>query len=522
VSQALILLRIGDVNFKRQQSSGLYRDAEAARLQALSILKALDLQFWVGLVNVALSDIYISRGDLVEAGEALAVGRRILETFDLAAPTASLLISTGWLEMYRGNYDKALADLIQAEELIEQVGNQAMLGICDMHLGELYLEMGRYQLSLRYLERALVNCQIKDSTGRMAECGLRLSRCWRALGLPDRALEALDGVEINATQARQGDIFPYLHIRRAESLFDQVRIDEAVDSLRKALTAAGEFEDRTGLGLAHRLLGEMLINIGQMGEVAENLEAAENIALDVGLIVERAACQVAWGNYYRKLGDDAAARMAWRIAAEIGQNLAPDIVWQAKAGLADLAEESGDLAAALEHYRLVVDAVVRLRQDMWQPALAGFFLKRPIATLDSAIRLAVSAGTAQDVLNFIEASKAQVMAKLFTGSVSAESGVYPADLANLAAEIRWRQGQVRVVYEGASLNRLANYRKLRKEIRELVKEYDSLRSWVERQNQSTVYDGLVGMEAEFDLERFRKAANEQFGKDWVALDYYEL
>lgn len=523
VGEAFCLFRLCDVYYKRQNVPGRYQEAEAAVRGAISLFKRLDLQFWEGLAYQGLSNIYISRGDLQDAGDALSSSRKLLERFNVDAPMASLFSSLGWLETYRGNYEKGEADFKEGERICKRVGNQYMLGLCHMHLGELYLEMGRYQLSLRYLEQALENFQAQANAGRMAECGLRLSRCWRALGLPDRALDTLDVVEVNATQARQRNIFPYLYIRRAESLFDQGRIEAAVDSLRKALAAAGEFEDRTGMGLAQRLLGETLIGMGQMVEGAEYLEAAEKIALEVGLIVDRAACQVAWGTYYRKLGDETAARMAWRIAAEIGQNLAPDVVWQARAGLADLAEDAGEIAVAMEHYRFVVDAVVQLRQDMWQPALAGYFLKRPINALDKAIRLAARVGAAQDVLNFVEASKAQVLAKLFAKSVPTEDGgPHSDDLANLAAEIRWRQQQVRVFSEGDSLLRSADYRKLRTEIRDLVKKYDLLRSRVERQNQAASFEGLIGNKTEFDLEKFRTAAAERFGNDWVALDYYSL
>ncbi|NIV13043.1 MAG: tetratricopeptide repeat protein, partial [Aliifodinibius sp.] len=59
------------------------------------------------------------------------------------------------METNRCNYDQGLKHLLEAEKLIQQVGNRYLLATCQMHLGELYLEMSRYQLSLHYLEEGV-------------------------------------------------------------------------------------------------------------------------------------------------------------------------------------------------------------------------------------------------------------------------------------------------------------------------------------------------------------------------------
>ena len=476
------------------------------------------MPFWEALCRSGLADIHISRGHLSKAGDELASCRQIFRDFNVAAPLAGALIGSGWLETYRANYGQGLAYLEQAEILINELGNKNILGTCYMHLGEIYLEMGRYQQSLHYLEQALDTFQGLKSPGRLAECGLRLARCWTYLGLPNEALDTLFQVEKNAEEAKQKNIFPYLYIRQAESMLLADRKTDAVDALQKAILAALEFEDKTGAALAQRLLGEAQVAIGQLDEAAKNIETAEKIFTEVGMVIDQADCQIAWGQYYQEVGDFESARTALQLAATLGQNLAPDVIWKAEAGLASLAEMEGHDAEAQAHYRQVIRALVRLRQDMWQPVLGGYLLKQALDTLNKALRLAVKVGSAEDVVYIIEAGKAQVIANLFKRPHSAKTNGHSPKLADLAADIRWRQEKARAS-TGNSFLPKADFRKLRLETQKMVIEYDKLRGRTERRNRR-VAGKIDQASGEFALDRFRTAANQKFGANWLALDYY--
>ncbi|NIV13044.1 MAG: hypothetical protein GWN62_17700, partial [Aliifodinibius sp.] len=280
-----------------------------------------------------------------------------------------------------------------------------------------------------------------------------------------------------------------------------------------------KLEDKTGLALSHRLLGETLSGRGLFPEAAENLETAEKIVTELGLIAEQAAAKAAWGIYYRAVGKANLAGVAWQEAIEIGQNLAPDVIWQAQAGLAELAIEAGRFEKALGHYREVVAALNRLREDMWQSALAGFFLERPIHTLEKAIQLAVNTDATEDTFYFIEASKAQVLAKQFKRPIVADMEDRSLELSNLVGEIRWRDEQIRGIKQGTNQLLLSELLRLQSELRHLVQEYENLRGRIERRNNTPNYKFLPDRTV-LKAEDFKNAWNNRYDEGWVALDYY--
>ncbi len=519
VYEALGLNALSGILMKYDLDSASLSNAETAFLDAISLLEGLDLPFWIAICRAGLSNIYIGQGRLSKAGKMLTFCRQIYQEYEVDAPLVDALINSGWLETYRANYAQGLTYLNRAVSLSRGIGNDYLMGISLMHLGEIYLEMGRYQQALQYLEEAIDTFRKLKAPGRMAETGLRLARCWAFLGRPTESLATLNGVEENATTARQRDVIPYLHLRRAESLFLDKDLPDVIISLKKSISAAEELDDEPGAALAQRVLAESYFEVGQLEEGAKQLAAAEKVFDDIGLTIELAACKIAWGDYYRQSGDVDSARKVWQQAANMGQNLAPDIIWQAEAGLASLAEDAGDDLVALEHYRRVIGALVRLRQDMWQPALAGFILKRPIDILNRALRVAVRVDSPEDILNAMEAGKAQVVANLFKRQHSLESNGQSPELVNLAADIRWRQEKARASRSSGGWRPTDDLRKLRLEIQEMVKAYDLLRGRIERQGGMAATE-IRPTSSEFDLERFRTAANDKFGANWLALDYY--
>ncbi|MCI0727405.1 MAG: CHAT domain-containing protein [Chloroflexi bacterium] len=497
---------------------GQYAAAEANFLEAASQFAKLDLPFWQAYCRNGLIQIYITTGRLAKAGKVLTFIRQVYEQYDVLAPQASALIESGWLEMYRGNHQQSLTYLAQAEQLCRRVGNAWLYTITLMHLGEVYIELGRYQQALHYLEKAVAAFQFLNSPSRLAECELRLARCWTYLGRPELTHEYLDQADKHARQANQPSILPYLHNRRAEAFFAEGKKDETIATLEAALAAARQQGDPGGIALAGRLLGEALCATGRLEEAAGCLQAAEKSFATIGLVIEQAACQVAWGHYHSQASDTASAQAAWQQALELVHKVAPDIAWQAHAGLAAQAEAAGDMATALRHYRQAIEALGQLRRELWQPALAGSYLNRPAPVLDRAVTLAVGAGDPEDVLAFIEASKAQTVARQLSVSDLFEPAMpLSQELADLKAEIRWLQEHLRASFTVAGQLPPSAGRQLRHQLWQKARQYDEVRGRLERQQASRA--SSLG-QARFDLDDFRRVAGAALGESWLALDYY--
>ncbi len=90
--------------------------------------------------------LVIEGGDLNEAEKAI---RKALE---LDPKNGAYLDSLGWLEFKRGNYQKALDLLLQAEQLIDPA-DPSNYEIYD-HIGDAYQQLGQHEKALEYWQRA--------------------------------------------------------------------------------------------------------------------------------------------------------------------------------------------------------------------------------------------------------------------------------------------------------------------------------------------------------------------------------
>ena len=95
------------------------------------------------------------------------------------------------------------------------------------------------------------------------------------------------------------------------------------------------------------MLGEALLEAGEIDEAFAILQSATNTFNEMGLAAEQAACQMAWGRYYTRVDNPAAAQTAWTQTLALSQGIMPDIAWPAHAGLAQIAAAAGDDALVM-------------------------------------------------------------------------------------------------------------------------------------------------------------------------------
>lgn len=491
--------------------------AEALFLQAARQFVSCDLPLWEGQCYGGVAQAYSYAGQLAKARSALQRAREIYAHYQIPGLHADNLLDSGQHELFSGNYTASLNYFQHAQSLYEKVGNRWLPVVSLMNQGQVYFQQGRYHQALHYLEEAYAHFQKLKIAYRLAGCEWRLAHVWLQLGKLDQANAYLDLAVAHYQQAEQLDTLPRVYNLRAEILLNQHQEDDALALLQDALVLAEKQQAHAQVALSHRLLGEAFIAVNKLETAVPHLQAAETGFVKAGMTIEQAACQLSWGAYYTQLHDQQLATRSWEQVLDLVQGTVPEIVWQAHANLANLAVENSHQETALTQYRLAVAALSRLRRSLWQPALAGAYLTRPIGVFDRAIMYAVEAESNLDVLHFIEESKAQTVAQRLA-EVEWVQSTTSDELEELVADIRWLQKKLQEVAK-PGISAMSHAGELQQQFVQKVRVYDTVVSRLER--SSTSDPTTTPFAIQFDLDQFRRRACYQLGDQWLALDYYK-
>lgn len=504
--------------YNQLQAKTEYEEALATFTEAAARSAELDIPLWEAQCANGKAQTYIATGRLANARRALQEARSVYKRYDVPGPLSDALLDSGWLEMLYGNFQNSLTYFAEAQALADRMHNRLLSALTDMHRAKVYVPLGRYQYALTCLEKAEETLAELDLPNRQAECELRLADIWSQLGKPARAHAYLDQAIDHFEEAKRAGVLAYVYTRRAEILFGDGQIDEALTFLQKSLAEAEARDDQPTTARARRYLGEALCVAGHLDEADTHLQTAEAAYRRMHMPHEQAACQVALGHCHRRQGQASAAHRAWRRALDLNAGAISNVIWQSHAGLARLAEAEGNDAAALSHHRQVVKAMERLRRRTWQPTLVDAFLRRPSAALDRAVALAARLDQSQEALSFIEASKAQTVARQILDERQQQSRSQSGALQELAAEIRWLNEEIRAsMAKHTGWKRPPREEELRRRLHHAVREYDRLSARLER---STAAGEATAPPADFTVNTLRRHLDEALDGHWLALDYY--
>lgn len=487
--------------------------------QAIALFSKSDLDLWRAMCQTNLGSVYFISGNLVRAEKQYQDARKSFIRHAIAGLLADNLNDSGELNKRMGRLELSIAQFKQAEQLDEKLGSQLPAAIAITNLGEAYGQSGRYQDALYHLERAAERLTALQSYLRLGACERMTALIWSQLGLPEIAHQHLDSASRCYETANHKAILSSVNNYRANIFLDQGKGSHAVECLEKSLSIAEQYGIKPQASLARRLLGEVLIQIGRGAEAIQHLEQAQSDFTDMGMSMEQAASLVALGTAYAAIHDPDRARTAFEQALRLSAQGLPEVEWRATIGLADLAEARLDSAAAMRYYRKGLAVFTKIRRNFWQPALAGSYLQSPARIFDQAIALAAQTGWPLDALCLIEQSKAATFLRQLTMVRSAVGDSKSQELLDLGAEIGFLQDKLRASFETALpfQNALQN-RQIRVQLIEKIKQYDHLKSRLERQSAANPSPSTLPQE--FSLHTFKTLACHALGEKWAALDYY--
>lgn len=488
--------------------------------QAITLFEATDLELWRGMCLNNLGSVYLYTGELILGSQYYQQAEVLYARHGIPGLLADNLHDQGELNILRGLPQVSIEQFRQSAEINEDLGSQLSAAVVITNLGKAYGRSGRYQDALHHLERAAERLSALNSPLRQGTCETYAALIWSQLGQPSLAHEHLDRAVRCYEQADQKALLSEVHNIRAGTYFQQGQVQEVIDSLKEALDASLRYGIKPQTVLARRLLGEALTQTGKYEDALEILGQAQEDAAGMEMQMELASCLVASGTCHAAWERQGEARSAFEQALQLSEGILPEIEWRAHIGRGDLAGALSDTENALTSYRLAVDAFTRIRQNFWQPSLAGSYLQKPSRVFDRIIAFAASAGAAKDTLTFIESSKASTLQGQLLSDPSHPLDADSQELSDLEAEIRFLQDRLRTPAELRFPQRAgAEFRKIRTQLLEKTNQYEVLKARLERRSEFRhAPANTAGMH--FDVNSFRALAERTLQENWVALDYH--
>ncbi len=519
-NNAPVLLAQGQ--FQLAWLSWLYQaDPQAAEelfSTAAQSFETADIPLWQAQCLHGLGQVYTSRGKVLAAQQTLQQADTIYRHYPLKGLVADVQLDMGQLEFLKGNLQRSITYYEQAAQLNKAIGNEWLQAVALMDQGECYLQLSRFQKGLGLLEQAYQLLQQSNFPQRLAACEQRLAAAWMRFDQPQLAEKMLQRAVIHYQESGRPHMLAEIYQMQAIIAYHNQDTTEAVACLQQALAVAENEPNEPQQALSHRLLGEVLSAMGRLEAAETHLRLAGQLYEQLGMVMEQAACHNAWGRLHSLAGRPQLARTAWNKALELAQGAIPELTWQANQGLALLAEKEQP-ARALDHYQQAAAALSRLRRDLWQPALVGAYLSRPVEMLDRAISFATESTAVLETLTFIEESKAQTLLHHWSSGLARIE--VTDEIQELVAEIRWLEQTIRQSGADATSRPLSLY-ELQHQFISKVQQYDQRIAQLERIQyaQDSAMPSLN--HRAFDLSDLVHSTTRKLGDDWVLLNYYQL
>lgn len=482
--------------------------------EALDFFRSVDLPLWEAHCLGGLGIIRTRQGNFEAAELDLVRTRTILEQYQIQGMLADNLNDSGRLALVAGDYQLALERTQRAIKINERLGSTLQRAIGQTNLGRTYTKMGRFQSALVLLEETCRELEQLGNPGRLGDCRLYLALVWMQLGRYQESLKLLDAVEKDAPLELKALAFE-ASLAKVYCLIGSRRTEDAHQIIAREIEGSQKSQSKTDLLLLNQALG--FLHFVENDPAAE-VTLYESLAefTNLGMVEEEAICLTVLGEIYNSRNQTDKALETWLNVLSLIRTGAPAIRIKCLAGVAGLYEKLGEVAKAVGYYRKVLETLSDLAPNFWQPSIYSWFVQSLSQNLDKALPFFHSNGYVAEATNVLESIKAHTFKQQLSNEMGGMSLHDLPRINQLRESINQIHQNLLPSYGPDWLANLAISQSQHAKILPLVEDLEKQYGLLERRGQRK----SANFQSRFDINRFQNLANQRFGHDWAALDYY--
>ena len=501
----------------------LYRTTDMDRAvdfyqKADSLFLQMDIELYHAICLTWIGITCIQAGKFEPIEKSFTEAARIYRKYHLQSLLADNYTSNGLFCLSKGDLYRSINYFKKAQKLHRNLGFRINSAIDLMNLGKAYRICGRYQDSLLTLEVDKEIFLEINNEELIADCEANMAFTWLSLKYFDRALQHLQTAQDVYLKNNQNASLTTMINLKAFIFFEKKEYESTLGCLQESLDRSKKYALHQQAALAHRQIGEVLVHIKDYVNAETHLNESKKAFSEMGMLLEQAACVLSLGNCAFGQSKFVDAANYYREAIALSGGIFYEIEWKAHKGLAQIGELENEPEIALTDYRKAIRSLSKIRENFWQPALAGSYTSAPTELFNDAIALAITLNSPLDAINFIEADKASSLIQQFNNSTHPQNGKRTTEIEALKHEITWLHEKLN--NSGNGQNKLQNIqqtRHFRQQLIEKTEQYDHLLAVRERRLSSR---GKTRSRHSLDLESIYQIFNPLLGENWVALDFY--
>jgi CHAT domain-containing protein/tetratricopeptide (TPR) repeat protein len=458
------LMGIGTV-YSRQ---GNHAQAREHYQRSLKLAEEAGYKTGIGATLMNIGVTYARQGAYGEALEYYQRALKIAEETGDKIGVAITLINIGGIHKRHGSYDEAFQHIQRALRMREALGDKRGIAVALNDLGDVYAAQGLYGKAIQYFQRAL----------KMRE-------------------EIADKRGIAVTFSNIGNVYAKQGFYR-----------EAVTYHQNALRLMEEIGYKIGIAYTLSNIGNALGRQGSYPEALEYHERALKITEELNAKARRGEVLNSIGTTYLKLHEYHPAINTLQQALSLGEETkVPEIIWEARHGLAGGYEKLANPTVALKYYRSAIEEIEKVRARARFEEGKAEFLASKFSVYEDLIRLLYQlevetpgSGYAQEAFEYMEKAKARALLESLLearldSSLQVDAGLKQKE-KGIFQKIAAVQSKLQKGVPGAESKKLFD------ELDNLEEEHNTLKTEMRRANPK--YAQLLYPEA-LDLERIRSA-----------------
>jgi CHAT domain-containing protein len=368
---------VGNIHHRLDQ----YHEALACYNKASEVFAETGDLAAQGVIAFNSANIYSNLDDFRRAQSLYQQAYDLYHAQDLKMAATHVRYSLGYLHFLKGEYHQAMRVLHQVQIELMGFEDERMVGLCDLDLAEIYLQLNALHEAVEMAARA---------RGR-----------FQALALHYEAGKAL--------------MFQGL------ALMQRALLGEAEQALRKAQQEFTGEGNEIYLGLIDIYLADLMLKRNQPAEAIGLAADAEMLFSSHNLRAKTCYARLISVKALMLQGEIAHARELGELILEASQALeAPWLKYQIHEILGDALLETGDVQGAHEQYVQAVAFIERIRAGIRVDEYRSAFFKDKLSVYEKLIRLCLDRGDSDgqaEAFFYLENCKARTLVDMLVNEL---------------------------------------------------------------------------------------------------------